>query len=285
MMFLRARTLALGAAGLGRSSREAMLDLLNAGITPVVPEYGSLGRERRPRPARPCRTRDARRGRGRPSTVATPAAGDALAAAGLEPIDARREGGPGGHQRHRRDPRDALPGGRRRRPPAHAGRHRRCDDGRGCARAPTPPFAADLQALRPHPGQAVSAANLRAMLAGSPIVASHATRRPARAGRLLDPVHTRRPRRGPRHARSRPPRRRVGARLGDRQPDGAARRPGRVVRQLPRRAARVRRRLPRDRPRRDRIDRRAPDGPAARPDAQPRPAAVPRRRGRCRLAA
>ncbi|HTC69895.1 MAG TPA: aromatic amino acid lyase, partial [Acidothermaceae bacterium] len=34
-------------------------------------------------------------------------------------------------------------------------------------------FAADLQALRPHPGQAASAANLRAMLAGSPIVESH----------------------------------------------------------------------------------------------------------------
>ena len=37
------------------------------------------------------------------------------------------------------------------------------------------PFAADLQALRPHPGQALSAANLRAMLEGSPIVASHAS--------------------------------------------------------------------------------------------------------------
>ena len=34
-------------------------------------------------------------------------------------------------------------------------------------------FAADLLALRPHPGQAASAANLRAMLADSPIVASH----------------------------------------------------------------------------------------------------------------
>jgi histidine ammonia-lyase len=34
-------------------------------------------------------------------------------------------------------------------------------------------FAADLQALRPHPGQAASAANLRALLDGSPIVASH----------------------------------------------------------------------------------------------------------------
>jgi histidine ammonia-lyase len=34
-------------------------------------------------------------------------------------------------------------------------------------------FAADLIALRPHPGQAASAANLRTLLAGSPIVASH----------------------------------------------------------------------------------------------------------------
>ena len=36
-------------------------------------------------------------------------------------------------------------------------------------------FAADLQALRPHPGQAASAANLRALLQGSPIMASHRT--------------------------------------------------------------------------------------------------------------
>jgi histidine ammonia-lyase len=34
-------------------------------------------------------------------------------------------------------------------------------------------FAEDLVALRPQPGQAASAANLRALLAGSPIVASH----------------------------------------------------------------------------------------------------------------
>ena len=34
-------------------------------------------------------------------------------------------------------------------------------------------FAADLQALRPHPGQASSAANLRRLLADSGIMASH----------------------------------------------------------------------------------------------------------------
>jgi histidine ammonia-lyase len=37
------------------------------------------------------------------------------------------------------------------------------------------PFAADLVGLRPHPGQAASAANIAALLAGSPIVASHRT--------------------------------------------------------------------------------------------------------------
>ena len=35
------------------------------------------------------------------------------------------------------------------------------------------PFAERIQALRPHAGQAASAANLRRLLAGSPIVASH----------------------------------------------------------------------------------------------------------------
>ncbi len=34
-------------------------------------------------------------------------------------------------------------------------------------------FAEDLQALRPHPGQAASAANLRAVLEGSPLIRSH----------------------------------------------------------------------------------------------------------------
>src|SRR5690606_3093917 len=34
-------------------------------------------------------------------------------------------------------------------------------------------LAADLQALRPHPGQATSAAHMAALLADSPIVASH----------------------------------------------------------------------------------------------------------------
>jgi histidine ammonia-lyase len=46
------------------------------------------------------------------------------------------------------------------------------------------PFAADLVALRPHPGQQASAANVAALLAGSRIVASH--RSPATDPRVQD---------------------------------------------------------------------------------------------------
>ena len=45
-------------------------------------------------------------------------------------------------------------------------------------------FAADLQALRPHPGQAASAANLLALLADSPLLASH--REPNECTRVQD---------------------------------------------------------------------------------------------------
>src|SRR4051812_41282912 len=43
MLLLRARTLAMGCSGARPRTAEAMLALLNAGITPVVPEFGSLG--------------------------------------------------------------------------------------------------------------------------------------------------------------------------------------------------------------------------------------------------
>ena len=43
MVLLRARTLALGYSGARPVVAEAMVNLLNANITPIVPEYGSLG--------------------------------------------------------------------------------------------------------------------------------------------------------------------------------------------------------------------------------------------------
>ena len=43
MMLLRARTLAMGYSGARPEVAEAILAMLNAGLTPVVPEHGSLG--------------------------------------------------------------------------------------------------------------------------------------------------------------------------------------------------------------------------------------------------
>src|SRR3954470_10936795 len=43
MMLLRARTLAMGFSGARPLLADALLALLRAGVTPVVPEYGSLG--------------------------------------------------------------------------------------------------------------------------------------------------------------------------------------------------------------------------------------------------
>src|SRR5947207_309867 len=43
MMLLRVRTLAMGFSGARPALADAMLAVLNAGLTPVVPEHGSLG--------------------------------------------------------------------------------------------------------------------------------------------------------------------------------------------------------------------------------------------------
>ncbi len=173
MVLLRARTLALGASGARPVVAEAMVDLLNAGISPVVPEYGSLGASGDLAPLAHGALAlmgegEVHHGGRRRSSA------DALADAGLEPITlAAKEG------LAVTNGTDAILG-------------MLClaidDAGRLLAQADMTtaltvegllatdrPFAEDLQALRPQPGQAVSAANLRTMLAGSPIVASHRT--------------------------------------------------------------------------------------------------------------
>ena len=236
MMLLRARSLAMGCSGARPVVAEAMLALLNAGITPVVPEYGSLGASGDLAPLAHCAL--VLLGEGEvigPAATLPPRRSRRRRAA-----HARAEGGARADQRHRRDARDAA--ARHPRPAA------RCCGWRtsrrrvsveallGTDRA----FAEDLVALRPQAGQAASAANLRSVLAGSPIVASHRYGddrvqdayslrcAPQVNGAARDTLaHAERVARG-----------RAG--LRDRQPDGAARRPRRVVRQLPRRAARVR---------------------------------------------
>jgi histidine ammonia-lyase len=171
MVFLRARTLSLGYSGARPLVAQAMIDLLNAGITPIVPEYGSLGASGDLAPLAHGALALLGEGEVRHDGRVRPAA-DALRDAGLRPIElAEKEG------LAVTNGTDAILG-------------MLCmavDDTRRLLAqadmiaamtvegllATDRPFAADLQALRPQPGQAVSAANLRAMLAGSPIVASH----------------------------------------------------------------------------------------------------------------
>src|SRR5256712_4797335 len=49
-MLLRARTLAMGLSGVRPLLAEALIGMLNEGITPVVPRYGSVGCTRDPTP-------------------------------------------------------------------------------------------------------------------------------------------------------------------------------------------------------------------------------------------
>ena len=238
MMLLRARTLAMGCSGARPVVAETIARAAQRRAHAGRARARLARRQRRPRPARALRARPDRRGRGADGEGADRA--EALARPGIEPLTLGAEGGPGADQRHRRDARDAGA-----RPRTTSRRLLRVADITaamsveallGTDRA----FAADLIALRPQPGQAASAANLRRVLAGSPIVASH------RYGddRVQDAYSLRcapqvngAARDALAHAERVAARR---ARLGDRQPDGAARRPRRVVRQLPRRAARLR---------------------------------------------
>jgi histidine ammonia-lyase len=172
MMLLRLHTLATGHTGIRPVTAEALAGLLNAGITPVVHEHGSLGCSGDLAPLAhvalalmgegEVRDRDGRR---------RDAAG-ALTTAGIEPVElAAKEG-------------LALINGtdgmlgmlllgcedlRRLLQHADVAAAMSVEALLGTDRV----FAGDLQALRPHPGQARAAANMRAVLAGSPIVQSH----------------------------------------------------------------------------------------------------------------
>ena len=280
MMLLRARTLAMGYSGVRPVVAERILALLNAGLTPVVPEHGSLGASGDLAPLAHCALVLLGEGEVQLRDGTRADAATALADAGIEPLTLIAKEGL------------ALINGTdgmlgmlvlaahdltRLLRTADVTAAMSVEALLGTDRA----FAADLVALRPQPGQQASAANLRALLAGSAIVLSHRYGddrvqdayslrcAPQVAGAARDVLA---------HAVTRG---RRGAAQRDRQPDGAAGRPRRVVRQLPRRAAGLRVRRPRDRGRRGRRDRRAPHGPPARRVALERPAAVPRaRRGR-----
>jgi histidine ammonia-lyase len=168
MMLLRARTLAMGRSGARPVVAERITDLLNAGLTPLVPEHGSLGASGDLAPLAHCALVLIGEG----EVMDGGGTADALAAAGIEPLTLEaKEGlalinGTDGMLGMLLLAAHDLRGLLR---VADITAAMSVEALLGTDRA----FAADLLALRPQPGQAASAANLRALLAGSPIVASH----------------------------------------------------------------------------------------------------------------
>jgi histidine ammonia-lyase len=172
LMLLRLSTLATGRTGVREETATAYAALLNAGITPVVHEYGSLGCSGDLAPLAHCALAVMGEGPVRDSKGTLGSAAAALAEAGITPIVLREKEGL------------ALING---------------TDGmlgmlvlaiadlRGLLKVADltaamsvegllgtdDVFAADLQEMRPHPGQAASAGNIRKILAASPIRASH----------------------------------------------------------------------------------------------------------------
>jgi histidine ammonia-lyase len=173
MMLLRARTIAMGYSGVRPLVVETILALLNSAITPVVPEHGSLGASGDLAPLAHCAL--ALIGEGEvtvtPDERRHPAAA-ALEAAGLAPLTlTAKEGlalinGTDGSLGMLLLALDDLA---RLLRVADVTAAMSVEALLGTDRA----FATDLISLRPHPGQAASAANMRRLLAGSAIVASH----------------------------------------------------------------------------------------------------------------
>lgn len=173
LMFLRAKTLASGHTGIRVETLQTMLDVLNAGITPVVHEFGSLGCSGDLAPLAHCALVLMGEGRATgPDGVERPVP-ELLAEAGITPVTlAEKEGlalinGTDGMLGQLilalADLRDLLV-------TADITAAFSVEALLGTDRV----FVADLhEPLRPQPGQAASAANMLAVLAGSGIVASH----------------------------------------------------------------------------------------------------------------
>ena len=172
LMLLRLHTLATGRTGVRLTTAQAYVDLLNAGITPVVKEYGSLGCSGDLAPLAHCALAITGEGEVRDKAGDLLSAAAALRLARLEPVElSAKEGlalinGTDGMLAML-----VLAGHDLRRlvMTADLAAAMSVEALLGTDRT----FAEDLIALRPHPGQAVSAANMRLMLAGSGVMASH----------------------------------------------------------------------------------------------------------------
>ncbi|WP_041840652.1 histidine ammonia-lyase [Actinoplanes friuliensis] len=172
MMLLRVRSLAMGLSGVRPVLAQGLVDLLNNNITPWVPEHGSLGASGDLAPLAHCALVLLGEGWVLGKDGARMSAADALHSARLEPLElAAKEGlalingtdgmlamlllaiEDAGHLFAMADVTAALA------IEAMLGSER--------------PFLPELHSIRPHPGQADSAANIHRLLQDSAIMDSH----------------------------------------------------------------------------------------------------------------
>ena len=168
LMLLRLSTLATGRTGVRPIVAQTYAAMLNADITPIVGEYGSLGCSGDLAPLAHCALAALGEGEVRVAGVLMPAA-DALGAASIASLTLHEKEGL------------ALINGtdgmlgmlvlaiadlRALIATADLAAAMSVEGLRGTAAV----FAADLHELRPHPGQRVSASNMRAVLDGSPML-------------------------------------------------------------------------------------------------------------------
>ncbi len=173
LMLLRLSTLATGRTGIRPDTAAALAALLDTGITPVVHEYGSLGCSGDLAPLAHVALALLGEGNVRTADGQLVPAAEALAAHGIAPVQLREKEGLAlingtdgmlGQLLLACTDLDLL----LRTADLTAAMSVEAMLGTAAV------FAADLHALRPQVGQAVAAANMRALLADSPIVASHA---------------------------------------------------------------------------------------------------------------
>ncbi|MBO1767217.1 histidine ammonia-lyase [Allobranchiibius sp. GilTou38] len=182
-MLLRISTLATGRTGIREETLTAYVAMLNAGITPVVHEYGSLGCSGDLAPLAHCALALMGEGPVRDAAGNVKDAGEAFAEAGIDPVELQEKEGL------------ALINGtdgmlgmlcmaiidlRLLLTTVDISAAMSVEGLLGTDDV----FAADLHALRPHTGQELSAANLRIVLADSEIRESH--RDPAACTRVQD---------------------------------------------------------------------------------------------------
>ena len=172
LMLLRLSTLATGHTGVRPQTAQLIADLLSHGITPVVHEYGSLGCSGDLAPLSHCALAYMGEGSVRDASGTLMPAADALTNAGLSPVALEAKEGLA-----LINGTDGMLGMLLLALTDLATLLRTADIAAamsvegllGTDRV----FAPELQAIRPHPGQALSAANLMAILAGSGVMESH----------------------------------------------------------------------------------------------------------------